>query len=165
MNSIKIKDLPLSIRKLVKQRYSEEKNGGEYSEENYLTQMITFSNTPEKWEFWRDVNEGDFSVFYKRYPMPPRYAIKASYFNTKHHPEFEDYYRSIKHRKPLRSESTSQLYIHNNGVEISSIHFTAEEIDIIDWINWKNLEEIGEQIKKSKKKDFCIDSYDYFSNY
>lgn len=165
MNTIKIKDLPLSIRKLVKQRHSQEKNAGEYSEENPLAQMITFSNTPEKCEFWRDINKGNFSVFYQRYPMPPRYAIRACWLNTKHHPEFDDYYKYIYGRRPIKPERVSNNYIGNDGSYTFSIALDCEEIDIIDWINWKNLEEIGEQIKKSKKKDFCIDSYDYFSNY
>lgn len=160
---MKVKDFPLSIRKLIKKRCEEQ--GSIYDENKHLGHSFSFPTSAENSEFWFDINAEDFSKFYKLYPIPRRYAIKAVYLNTEHHPEFEDYYRSVTHRRPTRLESASNFYIHNNGVEGPCLGSGFEEIDIVDWINWKTLEEINGPGENTKSKCFSIDSYDILGNY
>jgi len=84
---MKVKDFPLSIRRLIKKRCEEQ--GSIYDENKHLGNSFSFPASPENSDFWFDINSGDFSKFYELYPIPHRYAIKAVYLNTKYRSKFD----------------------------------------------------------------------------
>lgn len=67
MNNMIIKDLPKKLRQLAMYRGRQEhirykrninKFYNDYSDEDILTSLFTFSETPEGYSFWWNVNDG-----------------------------------------------------------------------------------------------------------
>ncbi len=68
MASIKYKDLPKELQALFLKRAHELKLGSNINNNTYITSIFTFSASEEGHDFWRKIADGDFEVFYERFP-------------------------------------------------------------------------------------------------
>lgn len=55
---MKIKDLPKDIKKIAKKRAT--------CDGNHLALSFTWNHTEEGWDFWNEINNGNFDVFYNK---------------------------------------------------------------------------------------------------
>ncbi len=70
---MQIKDLPQEIKELALLRQKEA--GNEVNEELYVCNTkagdnFNWGDTPEEWDFWNQIDNGNFQPFYDRYPQP-----------------------------------------------------------------------------------------------
>ena len=75
MESIQIKNLPQEIKLIARTQQLMQK--GKVKKEATLTNGFSWSATEQGHEFWEGINEGDFDVFYAKYPcVTPDETIK-----------------------------------------------------------------------------------------
>lgn len=95
---MKIKDLPLEIQELVKQRvFEEDGNYNDFKPESTINMVMSWGETPEGHAFWSEIDSGNIEYFYNLYPKKVKAKAKLNspiYSNGK-----SIYYGSIKDKK------------------------------------------------------------------
>jgi hypothetical protein len=59
--------LPKNIARLARTRYNTNFNSS-INSSNRLIYMFDWKNTPEGFKFWSNIAQGNFNVFYEKYP-------------------------------------------------------------------------------------------------
>ena len=99
---MKLKDLPEEIKKLVLKRINID-NAFEYYKDYDLYGLFAFKSTPESYNFWYEINSGNFKPFYDLYPQENESELLLNEYLNKLLCTKE-----IKIKKPICSNSIAE---------------------------------------------------------
>ena len=83
------KDLPKPIRELAESLVDKNHDYLDYLKSNYLAEAFDWCETEQGLDFWSNIDDGDFDVFYEKYPQKEIEENSAyDYVNPTHYKNF-----------------------------------------------------------------------------